>query len=226
MSRFASESELALVVRDYWRDLGFETFPEVAGGVTCARPDIVAVRGPLVVWVETKLSWSLDLLRQGLDARRYAHRVYVAAPAPSSLRRSPWVFQEAARSFGIGVLEVTPAPDGAREKVPAAWNRDPYGIDKLRAACAPETRCVEPGQAGGGYYTPFKGTMRAVREYVTEHPGATTREVVDGVAHHYASDSSARSCLPSYASNGVLAKHGIRIDRTAKPWRWYAGVTR
>lgn len=225
---FMAETEVGAAAARYFADLGFATFNEVLTERGGRRFDLVATRGALVVVVECKLRLSWDIIEQGVEARHYAHRVYLAVPEARVLRHRGVAEMLAATGLGLLVAHRDGGDPYMRERRAAAWRRRPKHAAALRASlCDEMNEGTVPGQNGGGYWTPFRSTMRAV-ERVLRDAGCelTTRETLDRViahgGHHYASDSTARSCLVSYAFNagGVLDGTGIvaRRDGTRILW--------
>lgn len=221
-----AEARIGAAVVAYWRDLGFATYAEVSTGYASRRYDLVACRGALVVIVECKIRLSWELLDQAMDARGAAHRVYIAVPSARSIKRSRAV-DAVLDATGIGLL-VVDSDGSCVETRAAAWNRKARGAARLRGELVPEMNDgVVAGQQGGGYWTPFRATIRAVESVLKERGELTTRELVDalrgGAGHHYASDTSARAALPSYAfSASILAGTGVvaRRDGRAVLWNW------
>lgn len=223
-----TETEVAAAVMAYWHELGFETYPEIDLGI---RADIVAVRGPLYVWIETKTGLNSAVMAQGLRAQSHgAHRVYVAAPKPRRRSDGQWFLEIAAREMGIGILTVerphsyqNSAPHRVTELVPSKWIRKPHGLERLKKACTPDTRCVEAGSASGGHMTDFRRTMNRIRVLVRKNPGMRTKDLLAEADHHYSSDSSARSSLHTYAARGdVLSNYGLYVMKDGGTLRWYA----
>lgn len=226
--RFTMEADVGDAARRYFADLGFATFAEVRTGRGDRRFDLVATRSALVVVVECKLRLSWDLIEQGVEARPWAHRVFLAVPEARSLRYDGVRDTLAATGLGLLVAHRDGGDPYMRESRAAAWRRRPPHAASLRATlCAEMNEGTVPGQNGGGYWTPFRATMRAV-ERVLRDAGSElpTRELLARVVakdgHHYGSDSTARSCLVSYAFNarGVLDGTGIVARREGSRVLW------
>lgn len=226
-----AETEVAQAVDAYFRDLGYRTYPEVAPfGSGGQRADLIAVSEPVYVWVETKVSFGAAVMAQAHRALRSgANYVFVATPR-GRRTEAQWFLERAARHYGIGVLIVTrgvvKGETRVKQDVPPRflrWKKDSerYAREKLKAACVPETRCAEPGQAGGGHWTPFRQTIENLRRMLKKDPGLTTSEMMKGLSHHYASHASARSSLMQWARAGSLARYGIVVRPYGKTMRWY-----
>lgn len=200
-----SEADLAAVVVRWLEALGADVYQEVecAGGVA----DIVAkVRAELWI-VETKVSWSLALIRQAMERRRNAHRVFIAAPTSRNMHDCARVCGE----LGIGVLDVYVGSEeysSVREVAPSLrWNRRPVA---LAALLQPEHKTHARAGTNGGRWTPFRSTCEQVARAVARSPGITLKELVDNVEHHYASPSSARGSIAHWILKGKIA--GVRLE--------------
>ena len=73
--------------------------------------------------------------------------------------------------------------------------------------------------AGERNWTPFKLTCDRVRRYLADHPGATIKEVLKDVEHHYSSDASARQHLVNRIEEGVVK--GVQLKRDGRTPRLY-----
>lgn len=93
------EVDLAARVVAHYRD-GFEVFQEVGcgGGII----DIVLRCGPLIVGIECKMTFGLDVIEQAHRNRHYCHHSYVAVPSG----RTKFFAREVCAEYGIGILVV------------------------------------------------------------------------------------------------------------------------
>lgn len=212
MRRFTRETELARAVVAHLRAQRWEIYPEVqpAGFRCCA--DIVAVQGPAVWVVETKLSFGLSVIEQAHDWRKVAHFVSVAVPWSERTRMAEIV----CRRLGIGVLRVGSTID---ERCLPAFNRKALA-DRLRGALTERHKTyAAPGNAEGRRYTPFRRTCEAVAAAVGERPGLLLGELLDRVKTHYLNRASARTCLPRWIREGIVP--GVRLERDGRALRLY-----
>lgn len=197
-----SEAELAAVVVAWLQGSGAAVYQEVemAGGVA----DIVAVVGPELWIIETKVSLSLALLVQAMERRRHAHRVYCAGPRTKTLRDFGWVCQE----VGIGLLEVHPGT-GSRWDHPMVkqivgsqrWNSRPVS---LAASLRPEHQTHAAAGTNGGRWTPFRDTCEQLLKVVTRNPGVPLGDAVGSIRDHYSSKAAARSHLAGWVAAGKV----------------------
>ncbi len=209
MTYTPSEADLAAVVVAWLEMLGADVFQEVELVPRGIRADIVA-RVRSEIWIiETKTSVSLALIEQAMERRRFAHRVFIAAPTGRA-RAGHSVCAE----LGIGLLDVyigsSYEPVRVREVCTSRrWNSRPVKLaDKLR----PEhkTACAA-GSPTGGHWSPFRATCeqltRTVRDAGPE--GLTIKEAIAS-RHHYASLAGARSSLAKWIQEGRMP--GVRLE--------------
>lgn len=217
------ETDVAAPVVECLRAIGWRVYQEVSTGYGDRRPDIVATwRGRLVWIVECKAALSWELLDQAEQWIGEAHRVSVAVPARKmhgprfSGRRS--VEERVCRSLGLGLFV------GGTEKLSAPMLRPTR--KQVRAwwtTLRPEHEAgfAAAGSQGGGFFTPFRGTVRAMAEFLREKPGATTKELLAGVEHHYGSDVAAARNMVRWIGTAALDGTGLCARRGADGWRWY-----
>lgn len=211
-----TEAALAAEVVSFLEGMGADVYQEVpvAGGIA----DIVAKFGRMLWIVETKTSWSMDLLLQCVDRQRSAHCVFAAGPACDSA--GPML----AKALGIGAIEVR-VPDGR-------WGGDAGYVRvlhrpqlltsrplKLEGELVPQYKTAAPaGTSGGGRWTEFRSTCDALERAVATQPGRKMSEVVKDIKHHYCNDRSARSVLVRWVEGGHLK---IEIRQEGKDRRLY-----
>jgi len=95
-----------------------------------------------------------------------------------------------------------------------AWAR------KLRDCLTPEHRTyAEAGTNTGRHWSPFQATKRDLIKYVEKHPGCTMKDAIDGITHHYSSDSNARSTLGKWIGDGVISE--IKPEQDGRSFRMY-----
>lgn len=210
-----SEQALGALVVKHLEEQGWTVYQEVYLNNVA---DIVVTRetrngATLIGVVELKTSLSIALLAQGASWKRYAHVVWIAFPV-SRETRSQQFGEQLAKDNGIGTLHVNSG--GAYEYVPPELRRK---IDKkLLKALRPEHQqgFAKAGSAGGGHYTPFKGTVMRLQEVVRQQPGIPLKEALLAAKHHYSKTSVAISCISGYLKKGVIQGIVERIDEQGK----------
>lgn len=106
------EADLYSPVKSMLETKGYEVKAEVNG---C---DVVGIKsGAPVVIVELKLTFSLDLLLQGIDRQTITDDVYLAVAAPETpAKRKNWRLRQKGylklcRKLGVGLMQVNVTPD-------------------------------------------------------------------------------------------------------------------
>jgi hypothetical protein len=234
-----TESQVAAAVMAHLISDGWECWPEVV--LPEGRADIVAVRPfpfmphrRCVHIVETKVTWSVALLEQAVSRCQYAHFSSIAAPG-----RVSTFYARLCRDFGVGVLPVFRRSDGSGG---FEYDVDSYLLDRqlaprlnrhrrgdryfgphrtLAALCEDQKRYAPGGTASSGYSTPWRRTMDAAVRFVAAHPGATVKELVAGISHHYASSASARQGLLVWLEKRVE----VEARREGRVIRFYPAGT-
>lgn len=222
-----TEAELAAVVVQWLEDFGYDVYQEVELVPRGIRADIVARRGIELTIVETKTSASIALLGQLMERRRFAHRVYAAAP------NCRGAFGDACQELGIGAWSVhvgsgetytphpgaQPQPSNPHRIVEVCASRRLTSkrlrlVDKLR----PEhkTACAA-GSPTGGHWSRWRDTVAQLARVVAANPGIDlTRALQPGnMNHHYSSAKSARGSLARDLEVGRIP--GVRIEN-GKLW--------
>lgn len=220
------ETDIGAPVAAWLEETGWTVYPEVECWGSVA--DIVALRGPLVWVVECKTSLSLDVMRQAAEWRGLAHYRSIAVPFPTrSSNRNSGFTSQVLGAFGIGKFLVRPNAESLRYAEAVEHRFAPrldraVKSDRLRNAVSDRHReeCV-PGQvsAKGARITAFSNTCRNARNFVSDNPGCSMKELIDGIAHHYASDASARSAMSQWIRNGVV--DGLEARRDGRRLRVY-----
>lgn len=197
-----------------FRSWGFDVYQEVTSGL--GRCDLVATRqqgrASLLYACELKMRFTWEVIYQALRWIPHAHRSFIAVYSPNGV---PHLAEKFLEDLGLGLIEVSDYRINL--SVRARLNKRPD--DRLRRSLYEEQRTYANAGTTGTHWTPFKNTARAVQQYVREHPGCTTKAIVDGADHHYPNDRAARQGISHWIGNGVIP--GIRIERTADGFRYY-----
>ena len=193
---FQSEAELALVVEKYLKAKGWEVFKEVKPKSLSRIADIVALKDNKIWIIETKLVYGTKVLDQAAHWLHYAHYVSIAVPKGDS---HSLVLNHFMNHFGIGKLDLIPANEFGsaivRENRPPKLNEKVMEIQIYNSLHHQQKDSVA-GVKGGGYVTPYKLTIQAIKHYLKYNPGKTIGEIVNSIQHHYTSHGSAMSALP------------------------------
>jgi hypothetical protein len=220
---FASEEDFAATLVAWLKAAHWEIYQEVEPHRSGSIADIVAVQGPVVWIVETKLSFNPEVLWQATQWNQWAHYVSVAVPTCGRRNERRLLLERYARQNGIGVLESSTYDRQEydfREEVKPEFVRRPGEVDKLKICLTEERKTyAKAGNADGRRYTPWKATCDAVRRAVEESPGITMKECIDGIKHHYSSNSCARNSMAKWIDAGKV--EGVRSKRDGKFLRLY-----
>jgi len=218
------ETELASHIVRWLRAEQYEVYQEVGTGRTMPVADIVAVNGYLHWIVACKTNLGLAVLGQALHwVHRYGHFVSIATIGPVAARsgRCDWPGEAAStilHDYGIGLLQlVWDAYNEAwsvKEKRPPALHRHNLSIGKYLVEA--QKTWAPAGNANGDRWTPFQQTCENLRRYVASHCGCTLKDAIEGVDHHYRTDSSARANLNQWLSRGVVK--GVVRDGATRPY--------
>lgn len=202
------EVEVGRAAVAYFRSLGMDVYQEVegyGGGVS----DIVAVANQRITICECKVNLSWDLLAQARRRQPHAHWVWVAVPA-GKMTDGRHLAYRTVENWGIGLLLVKAGEAVALHG--SKLNRRPIYTADLLERLEPEHRdYAEAGSPGGGRWTPFKRTVRAITDAVKRTPGIPLAKLVKEVRHHYSTDAGARAQIPHWIRKGVIP--GIELRR-------------
>lgn len=199
MSAKKSEAEIAARVVRFLEESGLDVYQEVE--VSSGVADIVAVNRGCEVWiVEVKRTWSWDLMAQCLRRKRSAHRVFAAAPAASA--DAP----EIAAELGIGTIRLL-KDGGLRVEMAPRVSSNPRHAQALRRSLKPEhkTSALAGAPSAAGRWTAFRATVVAVQSFVTYNDGATMKEMMTKIVHHYRGRASAaRGTMAARIRSGLV----------------------
>lgn len=211
-----SEQTIASHVLNYLAEQGLDLYQEVPLPSSMASVDIVGVfPNNKEVWVvETKTSWSVDLLEQCLERKRYVHRVYAAAPLTKKIPL------QLAIELGIGLITVNAHDVRRSVGLPTVrfhleaprLSPDARVGRLLRSSLRPEHKTVvAAGSANAtGRWTPFRETSKQLRNHVARNPGCLLFEAVRSVQHHYRTANNARASLAARIREGLVP--GVKIS--------------
>ena len=208
--KFKNETQLAEKVVEYLQNLKWDVYQEVqifSGG---SIADIVAIQNKIVWVIECKLSFSLNLIEQAINHKGYAN--YISVAVPTTIYRKTWrnsrVGQHILEYYGIGCLQVSPHENyynlGVHESQPPTLYRKALTKYYLNNVCEAHKTFAKAGNAEGNRYTPFKATCDSIKKYLQRNPGCTFKQLIEGINHHYASNSTARGSILQWIDSGVI----------------------
>lgn len=224
-----TEAELAAVAKTWLEGRDLEVFQEVESGGH--RIDLVGRARGVVVAVECKLCFGLDVLTQ---ARRWvgeASESWVAVPYQRARPSVGSVAREYCGLIGIGVLGVRMRGGhaGGTVEVLKATRTDPKGLaERWAKRLHPEQKTAAPaGTNGGGYSTAFGRFCTALAAYVEAHEGVALGDVERALEHPFSGRRSFMALMPSKLAVGPRRDarlSGVRIEgKGVKATLWPAG---
>jgi hypothetical protein len=209
-----TEAELAAVVVAYLESQKADVYQEVQMHTGGGIADIVAKTGPALHVVETKLCLSLTLMAQAFDWLPYSHFVSVCIPEPihgtgykARRPRHEGFSRVALRHFGIGLMYVKTrgCDDPEVDVIVKPEMRRPRLAYRLAECLVPQQKTfAKAGSPNGSAWTPYQQTCLALAEFVAKHPGASLREGVEAIRHHYTNDKSAIASLRKWLEQGSV----------------------
>lgn len=211
------EVELAEWTVNWLANQHWEIYQEVqvfSGGPIA---DIIAKQNQLIWIVECKLSLSLAVIEQAFRWKRMAHFVSISSLYSQKHRKGRNIAKRFLKQAGIGLVEfgnatysiVAISPQLNRK----AQVRHIHLTEKHKT-------WAKAGNSDGNRWTPFQETCRKVKQIVEENPGIGIKTIIDLLdRHHYASDSTARSCLLHWAGLGKIK--GVEIQREGNNYNFY-----
>ena len=220
----AKETDIAKPVIAWLMAQHWDVYQEVCTGQASAIADIVAVQAGIAWIIEVKTSMSLALLAQANPWLASARFTSVAVPAekPGRYRLTSSTRQFAydlCHRMGLGVIVVRP-DDGVEQTVaPRVQRAYMRGFDIRTHLREEQKTWAEAGSRVDQRWSPFQQTCRAVLEKVTTSPGLTFKQLIDGLAHHYAKDSTAHCCLRQWIHRGKV--RGVECRRDGRQLRVY-----
>lgn len=199
-----SEAQMAEIVVRWLQDDGWEVYQEVSVGYSCSRADIVGIKNGLSWVIECKKNYGLGLLEQALAWVGAVNFVSAACPLPRRCRG--YVAHICHEVKGVGLIDVGHNSCVTLYKPKLMRLRSKHFRGDIRHALVPEQKeMAAAGSANGGYWTPFKHSVREITDYVRKHPGASIKEVVDAVgALHWSNPQSAKGCIAKYLRRGIF----------------------
>lgn len=192
------ETELAELVIAYLSD--WDIYKEVpCAGII----DIIAVKKPVVIAVECKMTFGIDVIYQAEKNKRYAHYSYVAVP-----KESHSMAKRICGDYGIGILAMNRQYNSATmmEVLAPRINR------RIKAPVLKEWMKESVAGSQSDRMTAFKNTVRNLLQAVQRNGGSMSVDVcLKTLDHHYGSLSSAKTCIMARIRDGVIT--GITYEK-------------
>jgi len=212
------ESDLAKRIMKYLKEEGWDCYPEAQLCYGRGRADIACIKKGVLWVIETKTNLSLRLLDQANEwvKTKAVHRVSLAIPYRNI---TPFAY-EVCNWKGLGILMATPQLRVVYDHRKAPEHKpSTFKLNKMVNSLHPDMKKYAPGTTKG-YSTPYNRTMKAIRTYLKTHPGASLKDILKEVPHHYASKQSASACIPKAIKD--FEKGKINGRKIKNRWRFYA----
>ena len=220
-----TEIELAEQVIDWLESKGWDVYQEVQFRQGSKVADIVAIpqmpecEEPEDLWIiECKTSYGLAVLDQ---ANRWDVSCRSVAVPFARHRARSWI-GVARNYYKVGIIEID---NGRVEEIlkPSEnrWTVNSYQQKKyIKSLSELHKTYAKAGSKSGNHLTPYKKSMIAIKEFIKNNPGCSTKEIVDSLGKlHYSHETSAkgnlRTALMNYESDWC-AVYGSPYERPTK----------
>lgn len=181
------EYKLSDPVKEYFENQGYKVYTEIP--IVGACIDMVARKGSFLIAIELKMSLTKQLIHACYINHVFCDLSYAAVPTEPSKKS-----KELCKRYSTGIIKVT----NEVKIIVEANNR--FGFYK------PEhdrmlKYCSGTPWGGVGGLPQLKGVgpaiecAKRVKEYLTNHSGASWKEIFESVNNHYANYKSMQSAL-------------------------------
>jgi hypothetical protein len=220
-----SEVELAKKIIEWLELNGWEVFQEVRKEWGQPIADIVARKDGVIWVIETKTSFTLDVMEQADYWKGRANMVSIGIPSGTTRGHKDHAFRtKVCELLGIGILTLDHEydtrysyhPSGIREKLQPFKVISAYNWDKI---LKPEHKdyCEAGATSAQHRFTPFRSTVDQLIVVVRDNPGITLKDAIVLIKHHYQKNATAVACLTKFICNGVIKEIEVRFeDRKSK----------
>ena len=214
------ETDIAAGVIRWLRDLKWETYQEVSprGG---KRADIVAVMNGRTWVIETKTTFSFDVIKQALWWKPYANWVSLAVPYGRG-SSGHGLQEKVLKVFDLGLITWSDHGDGVHEELAPVLQRklaSPMLLKHIHEH-GHHLKDQEGGMSGGGYWTPFKHTCHHLADYVAAHQGCSLKDAMLNIQHHYKRSSTATTMMSVNIKSGFVPGITWVTEGRKKVLRW------
>lgn len=149
------------------------------------------------------------MLEQAINNKKYFYYSYIAVP----YFKYDHFQRMLCKDYGVGLIICNPngwMNGGFEERVKPKLNRKPFNA--FRHELNESYKKSIPGSSGaeGGRITPFKITVENIIKHIKRHPGCSIKQLIDGIQHHYSSDSGSKSSIYQHINNGIIKE--IKIE--------------
>ncbi len=217
-----TEAEIAAEVVKWLKGQQWDVYQEVQVLSGSNVADIVAVFNNRIVWViECKTSFGLKVLEQAYMWQ--VHYRSIAVPRPKNIYTRPRTAEFVAKNFyKVGIIEIdTRDMDVHVLREPPLMREFHDQTKRMLGALRPEHKTyAAAGTKGSTHWTPYKGTIDKVRNFIKENPGCILKEIMAEITgeHHYKSNQSARG---SIRVGLETFEDWCFVDQSTRPYKYF-----
>ncbi len=235
MGKSFSEAELAKFLIDALILEGWDCYPEVALGKLLGQnlkdnagsrlifgepiADVVAIKDGLVMIVECKKSFSLEVIEQALEWSKISPLYAIAIPFAAFNNRSV-VKTHLREYYGLGIFGISATHAQWRFK-PKLKKENLKYCDEIKSILKPTMMLSTAGAAHTWRSTPYQDTMFEIRCYLAMHGPTRLKDLYDFLegkengkcVHHYSSRASMVSSIGKSIYGGVEPDFVVSDDK-------------
>ena len=131
------------------------------------------------------MSFNLKVIEQA----HCSHTIFKSIAVPKSNSFGEMICNQ----LGIGILYVK---DNIHEKTGKVFRANYHHSKDIIELLGNIPKEFAESGSKGGYWTPYKQTMIAVRRYIENNEGCTFKDIINNLEHHhYASNATAKVCI-------------------------------
>lgn len=198
--KYSKESDLAEIVVNHFKKLGWTVFKEVTAkgskGGGSKRIDIFCEKDGFTIGIETKLNFNLTLMNQCWAWKTKANKVYACFPKKrmtSNLNFGYFLMNE----LGIGIIEIKNNEIIIKKESTICENPDiPILYNEQKTSVA--------GSKNDDYLTPFKMTRNNIYDYLKGKDWVSLEDLIKNIKHHYSNKNSAKNSISKMIKINVI----------------------
>jgi hypothetical protein len=216
-----TEVELAKKIIEWLELNGWEVFQEVRKEWGHPTADIVAQKDNITWVIETKTSFTLDVMEQADYWVGKANQVSIGIPSGTTKGWRDHAFRtKVCKHLGVGILIYGPDPNDRYNLYPhiVQIKLEPLKANKCShdwsKILKPEhkTYCEAGATSAKHRFTPFRNTLDQLIVVVRDNPGIILKDAVGLIKHHYKKDTTAEKSLYTFIHDGVIKELEFKYD--------------
>lgn len=203
LTQTLSEKTIAVSVQNWLLSQNWDCFPEAQIRHRGPRADIIAIKGPLMWVLETKLSLNLQVIEQALRWKGLGAlytTVAVLKPKRKRQNRFTWYSDFVDRFFrqeGLGLILIDNENLSISEVIEPRLHRYNYPRSKrIVKQLDPRMKQYLPGSSGKeGYSSPYRRTMENALKYIQQKNSCSINDLLNNIETHFRIRTKARRFL-------------------------------